>query len=253
MEDLATDEGGWPGRAAEGRALLGREELEAVLGRLAAGGDGEEGRRRAVRLRSERAMLELAGERGRDAVTVEELISRAETNRAEFYEAFAGKDECLARACAAAGEALCERLLAPCGEAGDWAAGLGAALGELAGLVDSEPAVMRALVVEAWSAGTAVAAGREQVLGRLSDAIDRARREPTGTRHAPPPITPRFILAGIESAVVGFLGAPEEGGFAARTPGLLWLAVDFYRGPAAARAAVAAAAREAEPGQGRGA
>lgn len=224
-------------RRVEGRALLRAAELAPLLAELSAGGPEE--RDRARRLRTERAMLELAGEVGYEALTFGELLGRAGTNRSWFYGTFGGKERCFAAAASAAGEALCDTLLGPCEEAGDWTTGIAASLAELTALVDAEPAVMRALVVEAWPAGAAVAAVREEVLGRLSDAIDRARREPVGTRHAPPPITPRFILAGIESAVVHFLDAGRADGFAAHTPDLLWLAVDFYRGPQAAREAVA--------------
>jgi AcrR family transcriptional regulator len=238
------NEDGEARRREEGRALLRSGELSVLLARLSEGGPEE--RRRARRLRTERAILKLAGEVGFEAITFTELLGRAGANRSWFYITYGDLEHCFAAAAVAAGKALCEELMRPCEEAKEWTAGMRDALGTLAGLVDSEPAVVRALVVEARSTGTAVTVTREEVLGRLSDAIDRARRESGRTRHVPPPITPRFILAGIEAVVTRFLDTRQSDGFAARTPDLLWLAVDFYRGPEAARAAVA----EMRAGQG---
>lgn len=217
-----------------GRALLDGARFAERRAELAADGPG--GRAAAIRLDLARTALVMAGERGYEAIVVEELIERAATNRARFYQAFAGKEACFAEAYVAGAEALAERLLGACEAAGGWAAGMRAALEELARFVVAEPAVARGLLAEPGGAGAVVAAKRDEVFGRLSRAIDRARRETTRSRHPSPPFTSRFILGTIDAAVLKFLADPEGRSFEAELPGLLYLAVDFYLGPEAARA-----------------
>ncbi len=197
--------------------------------------EGPGGRAAAIRLDLARTALVMAGEAGYEAMVVEELIERAATNRARFYEAFAGKEACFAEAYVAGAEALAERLLGAGYAAGGWAAGMRAALEELVRFVVAEPAVARGLLAEPGGAGAVVAAKRDEVFGRLSRAIDRARRETIRSRHPVPPFTSRFILGTIETAVLKFLADPAGRSFEAELPGLLYLVVDFYLGPEAAR------------------
>jgi AcrR family transcriptional regulator len=221
-----------------GPALIDGAELERLRAQLAEGRPEE--RVAATRLDFGRAVIAMAGEVGYEGVRVEGLIERAGSNRARFYAAFPGKEACFTWAYEAAIEAACERLLDACESAPDWASGMRRALVELARFVAAEPEVARGLLAEPGGAGAAVAAKRMEVLERLSRAIDRARRETTRSRHSPPPVTSRFILSAINTAVLKFLAEPGGGGLEAELPGLLYLVVDVYLGPEAAREQVRA-------------
>ena len=216
-----------------GAALIDGAELARRRDELIAGPPGA--RTAAIRLAFGRAAVVMAGESGYEAVRVEDLIERAGSNRARFYEAFEGKEACFAWAYGAALEAICERLLDACESAPEWASGMRHALEELARFVAAEPEVARGLLAEPGGAGAAVAAKRLEVLERLSRAIDRARRETLASRHSPPPVTSRFILTAINTVVFKFLADPGGEDLEAELPGLLFLAVDLYLGPAAAR------------------
>jgi AcrR family transcriptional regulator len=225
----------WAGPALIDGAELARRQTELIAGSSA-------GRAAAISLSFGRAAIVMAGELGYEGVRVEELIERAGSNRARFYDAFADKETCFTWAYDAAIEAICERLLDACESAPDWASGMRHALEELAGFVAAEPGVARGLLAEPGGAGAAVAAKRMEVLERLSRAIDRARRETVASRHSPPPVTSRFILSAIHAAVLKFLADTDAGAgdLEAELPSLLYIAVDFYLGPEAARAQVRA-------------
>jgi AcrR family transcriptional regulator len=223
----------WAGVVLIDRIELDRRQTELMAGPPA-------GRATAIRLSFGRAALELAGELGYQQMRTGELIERAGSNRVRFYDAFADKEACFAWAYEAAWEALCERLLGACAAADDWAAGMRGALSYLTRFVGAEPAVAASLLARPGGAGDMVAAKREEVFGRLSRAIDRARRETIASRHPVPPITPRFILSAIQSAALRFLADPDGRSFEEQLPGLLYLAVNYYLGTEAARAEVRA-------------
>ncbi len=176
------------------------------------------------------AMLATCGELGYRTTTVKEVYRRYGGYRAEFYRHFANKPECFAEAYEAAIERLCRRLARACETADGWADGLRAALEELAAFISERPEEAAGLLVEAHVAGGLVRAKREEVFERLTRAVDSARRETSGSRHSPPPITARFIVSAIEESVVTALasGAPRD--FAAAVPSLAWLSAFFYFG-----------------------
>lgn len=206
--------------------------------------EGAEGRAAADRLALGQAALAIAGEGGYEAMTVAGLIDRAGSNRDRFYSAFADKEACFAWAYQAGTEALAGRLLGRCAREEGWAAGMRAALLELTAVLDAQPEVARGLIARPGGAGAAVAAKREEVVGRLSRAIDRARRETVESRHPVPPFTPEFILEAVQGSALKFLAEGGRRSFAEEVPGLLWLAVNIYFGRAAAEAQLRALEEE---------
>lgn len=219
-----------------GRALLDDAEFAAMRMRLAVG--GRRWRGLAARIAIQRAMLQVVGERGWEKATVEEVVELSGANRARFYSSFGTKEGCYASAYDSAIDALAARLLASCDGASDWTTGLHLALLELAQFLDTERTLAVGLLSEAAGVGAAVADKHDEVFGRLSRAIDHARRETVESRHQIPPFTPRFILSGFEVAVLRFLGSPRGLSFKTQVPGLLYLAIDYYLGAAAARSEV---------------
>ena len=176
------------------------------------------------------AMLEACGELGYRAVTVKDVYQRYGGYRAEFYRHFTNKAECYAVAYEAAVERLWRRLARACETADGWAAGLLAALEELAAFIGESPDLATGLLVGSHVAEGPAGAKRAEVFERLTRAVDGARRETSGSRHSPPPITASFIVSAIEESVVSALarGAPED--FAAAVPSLAWLSTYLYFG-----------------------
>lgn len=217
-----------------GAALIDGGELARRQADLIAGPRAD--RAAAIRLSFGRSALVMAGEVGYEKVRVEELIGRAGSNRARFYDAFPDKEACFTWAYEAAAEAFVQHLLATCAAAEDWASGMRCALVRLAHFLDSEPGVARGLLSEPGGAGAVAVAKHEEVFGRLSRAIDRGRRETITSHHPVPEFTPRFILSAIQAAALKFLADPDPGGFEDALPDLLYVAVDFYLGAEKAQA-----------------
>jgi AcrR family transcriptional regulator len=227
------DEDGRSGR--ERWPLLDRESFEAAVAAASADPAARDLVHEAL---IEHAALEIAGEVGFAGITVEALVVRSGSNRDRLYRAFGDKNGAYLAAYAAGIEELVARVLAAGAAAPDWRAGMRRALEELAGVIEAEPLLARALIAEPWAAGGEALAKRHEVFERLSRAIDRARRETSSSRHAPPPITASFILNGIEAEVLRYLRirpASTEGSVEA----MLYLAVVLYFGPAEAKTEVA--------------
>lgn len=184
----------------------------------------------------EAAALELAGERGYRALTVQLIVEHTGISRAGFYALFSGKAEVFASAYDAAATEFEQALLAPCEEADDWIEGLRGALVVLSGLLATRPAWARGVLGQAQVAQGAAGARRKEGFERLSRAIDRARREIGSSRHSPPPVTAAFILNGIEAAALNNLRYRGGRDFGETVPELLYFAVAPYRGTAAATA-----------------
>jgi AcrR family transcriptional regulator len=192
---------------------------------------GEATRRAAM----ERAALELSGEVGFERMTVAALVERSGSNLDRFYRTYADKADCYAVAYAAGMEELAAGALRACAGEPGWAGGMRAALAWLGELVEAEPTVVRGLLGETRAVDARTRANRMEVFERLSSAIDGARREAEMSGHTPPPLTAPFILGGIETSVLHFLDGPESGRFGEWLVGIVYVAVDLYLGPAAAR------------------
>ena len=93
--------------------------------------------------------------KGYRAVTVADIVRRAGIARNTFYENFGSKEECfLAASEFAAGEAL-RRVVEAAEKVDSWPRRVNHGLAAFLGFVASEPALARACVVEALSAGPA--------------------------------------------------------------------------------------------------
>jgi AcrR family transcriptional regulator len=189
---------------------------------------GEKGHRAAIRISLEQTALELSGEVGYSQMGVADLVERADSNLGRLYKSYGGKFECYLAGYRWAIDALSGRLLLVGGEEDDWPAGMRAALVELAAFVVAEPNLAKGIFVEVYVAGGAAREKRNEVFERLSRAIDRARRETDQSRHSPPPITSRFILSGIEAALLRSLSGQGGADFESLVPGLLHLAISSY-------------------------
>jgi AcrR family transcriptional regulator len=122
-------------------------------------------------------MLVVSGELGYEQVTVQDAIERAKVSRATFYKHFTDKEDCFAQAYQDASEWLYRRLIGAAKRQPTWREGLRAGLAELLEFCANQPAIARALFVEAHAAGGQALVQHSNLMERLSHAVDSARRE----------------------------------------------------------------------------
>lgn len=197
-------------------------------------------RKQPPRERLLRAVLETSGEMGYEQVAVRHVIDRAKTSRATFYKYFDGREDCFAQAYVDTSEWLYRRLVTGARQRGSWREALRVGLTELLEFCANQPAVAKALLVEAHAAGERALAQRADLMERLSHALDGARRE-IGSRQAPPPVTAPFIVGAIDALVSAKLMDGEAKQAPDLLPGLLYFVVSQYFGEAAAWEEMAAA------------
>jgi AcrR family transcriptional regulator len=179
------------------------------------------------------AILVVSGERGYESVAVKDVLEQAGVSRATFYKHFADKEECFAQAHRDACEWLYERLIGAAKRESSWRDGLRASLTELLELCANQPAIAKAIVVEAHAAGPRALAQRNDLMERLSRALDGARRE-NPSRQAPPPVTSAFMVGAIETLVAAKLMDGDASRAPELLPGLLYFVVKQYCGEDAA-------------------
>ncbi len=179
------------------------------------------------------AILAVSGEMGYDRVAVRHIVERGKTSRATFYKYFEGREDCFAQAHHDAGEWLYRRLTGVAKRRPTWREGLRAAMAELLEFCANQPVLAKALFVEVHAAGPRALAQRNDLMERLSRALDSARRE-IPSRQAPPPIAASFIVGAIDTLVCAKLMAGEAERAPEMLPGLLHFVVMEYCGEEAA-------------------
>ncbi len=188
---------------------------------------------RPARERLLEAMLLVSGERGFEHISVQDVIERARASRATFYKHFEDKEDCFAQAYRDAADWLGQRLIGVAKRQPSWRQGLRAGMAELLEFCANQPALARALLVEAHVAGGAALEQHDLLMERLSSAIDSARRE-IPSRQAPPPVTATFMVGAIETLVRAKLMSDEPETAPEMLPGLLHFVVMQYFGEDAA-------------------
>lgn len=147
------------------------------------------------RARLHEAMVELAAERGYNAVSVAALAKRARVSKRDFYKHFSGKEECfLATYDIIVGHSLRGILAAVEGE-GDWCERLRLGYLTFAGQIAGNPEAARLALVEAFAAG-AGAVERMQRTSRLFEALVAKNLALTGGSPRPPRLLVKGIAAG---------------------------------------------------------
>jgi AcrR family transcriptional regulator len=146
------------------------------------------------------AMLLTAGEKGYAKTTVREVVERANIAEDRFHRRFDGKEACFARAYRQAAERLEAQLGEACEEAGSWRDGFTAALDELLRFVAEQPLTAKALLVEVRSARGEAWAKHQEIVERLTAALETAREQPGG-RPGASPMTAGFVAGAIEESL----------------------------------------------------
>jgi AcrR family transcriptional regulator len=152
------------------------------------------------------AMLLTAGEMGYAKATVREVCSRARITENRFHSRFASKEGCFARAYAEAAERLAGQLEAACRSAPEWHGSFRAGLGELLRTAAEQPLLAKALLIEVRAARGEAWQTHQEIVGRLTAALESAKEEP-GARPDASPMTAGFVIGAIEETLAIELGA----------------------------------------------
>lgn len=169
------------------------------------------------------AIVLTVGERGWAKATVAEIARRAGISDDRFQRRHGGKDACFAAAYEEAAERIRDELLEACEGATSWRLGFEAALAALLRTVAEQPLLARALLIEVKAARGAAWAKHQEVVERLVDALDGARREP-GARPSATPVTAGFMAGAIEESLCVEIAAGRAAAVERLLPSLARLA-----------------------------
>jgi AcrR family transcriptional regulator len=181
-----------------------------------------------VRQRIEKTMLELSGELGFRAVTLDRLLARSGAAAEEFAAAFADLESCFTVAYRSEADALCQAMLSEAKRAGEWRAGTEAALVVALRFAAARPAIAKALVREVHVVGGAALAKHEEVLERLAAAMGEECEAPADDLVVPR--APTFIVGAIEGVIAGSLDRGETAELLSAAPELMYLIATFFIG-----------------------
>jgi AcrR family transcriptional regulator len=177
-------------------------------------------------------MLEAVGAEGYEAASVRSVLDRTGLYRQAFYDDFEDKADCYLQAYDAGVERVEARIRAAAAGESDWPGQLRAGLLALLELLDAEPDVGRALIVEVHPAGEEARRKRSAAMRRAAGYLDRARTE--GGSDEAPSIAAEAVVAGIVSVLHSRLAGPGGAEFRPLLPELMYVAILPYFGPEAA-------------------
>jgi AcrR family transcriptional regulator len=183
-----------------------------------------------ARGRCEVAVLELSGEVGYRAVTVEQVLSHSGVSLEQFEAEFGDLESCFVAAYEAEVDVLCEAMLEASACTEGWRAGARAALETLLRFVSERPAVARALIRDVHVVGGAALTKHEEVLGRLALALGKESDLPEEQLAW----TASFIIGAIEGVISGRLARGETEDLQELVPELMYLIVASFEGRDAA-------------------
>jgi AcrR family transcriptional regulator len=169
------------------------------------------------------AMLLTVGEKGYAKTTVREVAERAQITEDRLQRRLGGKEKCFARAYEEAMGELAGRLLEACRGADSWRGGFRAGLAELLRFVAERPLQAKALLLEVRAARGPAWVTHQEMVERLTAALDGAREEP-GARPDASPMTAGFIAGAIEESIAIELAAGRAAEIERLLPDLTHLA-----------------------------
>jgi len=179
------------------------------------------------------AMIDVVAEIGYNALTVQNVLTRAGISRPTFYEQFEDKEDCFLAALDAASSRMRGRVEDGQAEAGpSWRDRLRGGLVGLLGFIADEPAEARAVIVEARASTPAGLRRRDEMLDGYAACIDALVRE--DLEEPPSAIAAAGVVGGIESVLYTRLQKDEAGELDELLPSLMYFAVLAYAGREAA-------------------
>ncbi len=175
-------------------------------------------------------MLELSRKIDYRAITTRELIISGEVVIEDDLE-LRERESSFAEVYASEAEALCVAMLDAARREGSWSEGVGAALRTLLGFVAERPTVANALFREVYVVGGPALVKREEVVGRLTAALEGDCAEENKVV-APRPA--RFIVGAVEGVIAGHLSRGQAERLPRIAPELTRFVVAAFRGLEAA-------------------
>lgn len=188
-------------RDTAGKGERGAEPAERRYGRLSPGPGVPRDRVAAnQRARLQRAMIEIVGEQGHDAVTVRGLTRLAGVSTRTFYEHFEGKDDCLLSTYEAVIEQVASQLRPSRFPGLGWKRRLEEAMRALTVEAAHQPKAARLVLVETFAVGPEALERMRSVGEALEGVIQESGpRTPAGEKL--PPLVAKGIAAGVARAV----------------------------------------------------
>jgi AcrR family transcriptional regulator/DNA-binding MarR family transcriptional regulator len=186
------------------------------------------------RTRILRAMAEAMAGGDVHAVTVAQVLARAEVSRAQFDEQFGDLEGCFLAAFewgVRRGRAVMAEAFA--GEAA-WADRIRAALAALLRALEEEPALARLWIVYSLGGGPRVLRRRAEVIAALCEYVDRGRAGGIA-RSEPPKLTAEGVVGGVLAILQARLLAVDPEPLPGLQGQLMHLILEPYLGAAAAR------------------
>jgi AcrR family transcriptional regulator len=149
------------------------------------------------RARVQRALAEeMAAREDPHAVTVADVVARAGVSRRAFYELYADRESCFLAAFEAGLQLAGREMYAAYARQARWQDGVRAALAQLLGLLEREPAMARLCVVYALGGGKRVLQRRMEAIELLREFVDRGRLEGYG-RTEPPEVAAEGVVGAV--------------------------------------------------------
>lgn len=127
------------------------------------------------------ATTDKAAEHGYQAMTVTEMVGAGRASLTTFYDNFPTKEDAFLGALDRGREVLVEAAREPCRESGDWREAVRAGLDAVLGRLAAEPALARAVAVEAYAAGPRALERRDHALASLADLLSARADAPAGS------------------------------------------------------------------------
>jgi len=146
------------------------------------------------------AMLLTVGEKGYAGTSVREVAERAGISQDRFHRRFGSKQGCFTRAYEEAAEHLAAQLLSAGRAGADWREGFRAGLAALLTFVAEQPLQARALLLEVRAARGDAWLKHQELVARLTAALETARGQP-GARSGASPMTAGFVAGAIEESI----------------------------------------------------
>jgi AcrR family transcriptional regulator len=211
-------------------AALGESRPAATSSPLREGGHVVEMQRR--RLLS--ATVEVAFERGVQALTVATICERAGLSRKTFYSLYEEREEFLLAAFADGLSQAREAITVAVADERRWCERIRAGLVALLRFLDREPGVGRLLIVEALGSGAPTLEARRHALNELAAIVDGGRGEARASRK-PPPLTAEGVVGAVLSVLHARMLHGERQPLVELAKPLMAMIVQPYLEPAAAQ------------------
>jgi AcrR family transcriptional regulator len=189
------------------------------------------------------ATVRLVAEKGFDSVTVFDVTSRAEVSRADFYELFESKDECLFAAYEKVLDALVDYVARAFEGDGPWPVRIRRAMQACLEACSAEPEVARMTTLDAPATRPEAQRRYRNALERLVPLFIEGREYAANAVHLPRDLE-RMAVGGAQTIIFDEVVAGRAQELTAKLPDILFTVLAPYIGPEAAAAEIRQAERD---------